>query len=166
MEGGVKFARNDRKNGARAAEIGPCSSLSFLHLTVKTRMLYLNYVVGVTFFPFFTKPGLLSEAGLRVRIHVVPSVLQEPRMPVDISPENEQFIQQQIKAGVFRTRTDAIDSGVELLRRRTELLDRIDWGRRQLDQGDYHEYDDESLQQRFEQLKHRAQGGMRVQEER
>ncbi len=87
-------------------------------------------------------------------------------MPVDISPENEQFIQQQIKAGVFRTRTDAIDSGVELLRRRTELLDRIDWGRRQLDQGDYHDYDAESLQQRFEQLKHRAQGGMRVQEER
>jgi Arc/MetJ-type ribon-helix-helix transcriptional regulator len=64
-------------------------------------------------------------------------------MPVDISPENEQFIQQQIEAGVFRTRTDAIDSGVELLRRRTELLDRIDWGRRQLDQGDYHEYDDD-----------------------
>lgn len=87
-------------------------------------------------------------------------------MPVDISPENEQFIQQQIKAGAFRTRTDAIDAGVELLRRRTELLDRIDCGRRQLDQGDYHEYDDRSLQQRFEQLKHRAQGVMHDQEER
>ena len=87
-------------------------------------------------------------------------------MSIDISPENEQFIQQQIKAGVFRTRTDAIDAGVELLRRRKELLDRIDGGRRQLDGGDYHEYDDRSLQQRFDQLKHRAQGGMSIREER
>ena len=79
-------------------------------------------------------------------------------MSTDISPENEQFIEQQIATGMFRSRADAIDAGVELLRRRQELLDRIDLGRRQLDTGEIHEYDDRELQLRFDQLKQRAQG--------
>jgi len=85
-------------------------------------------------------------------------------MPIDISPENERFIQEQIAAGVFQSLTEAIDAGVGLLRRRTEFLDRIDLGRRQLDEGDYHEYDIRKLQERFDQLKHRARGNTNVQQ--
>jgi len=85
-------------------------------------------------------------------------------MSIDISPENERFVQQQIAAGTFQSRTDAIDAGVELLRRRKELLDRIDLGRSQLDEGDYHEYDDRKLQERFDQLEQRAQGSTNVQQ--
>ena len=77
-------------------------------------------------------------------------------MSTEISPENEQFIEKQIASGTFRTRSDVLDAGVELLRMRNELLDRIDEGRRQLDSGQYTEYDDQGLQRRFEELKARA----------
>ena len=78
-------------------------------------------------------------------------------MSTDISPENERFITQEIEAGAFRTRSDAIDAGIELLRLRKELLARIDEGRRQLDQGKSREYDEESLLNRFFGLKERVQ---------
>lgn len=77
-------------------------------------------------------------------------------MSTEISPENEQFIEKQIASGTFRTRSDVLDAGVELLRMRNELLDRIDEGRRQLDSGQYTEYDEQTLQRRFEELKARA----------
>jgi putative addiction module CopG family antidote len=73
-----------------------------------------------------------------------------------ISPENERFIEQEIAAGRFRDRSDAIDAGIALLRRRKELLDRVDEGRRQLDSGESHEYDDAALAYRFDELKGRA----------
>lgn len=77
-------------------------------------------------------------------------------MATDISPENEQFIRQEIQAGVFRTKSDALDAGIALLRRRKELLARIDHGRRQLDEGDFRDYDEESLANRFSELRKRA----------
>lgn len=79
-------------------------------------------------------------------------------MSIDISPENERFIQNQIASGAYQNRSDAIDAGIELLRRRDELLHRIDRGRRQLNEGDCRDYDDQSLAERFNQLKQRAQG--------
>ena len=82
---------------------------------------------------------------------------QEATMSTDISPENERFITREIEAGAFRTRSDAIDAGIELLRLRKELLARIDEGRRQLDQGEAREYDEESLSNRFFALKQRVQ---------
>lgn len=81
---------------------------------------------------------------------------QEVAMATDISPENEQFIRQEIQAGVFRTKSDALDAGIALLRRRKELLARIDHGRRQLDEGDFRDYDEESLANRFSELRERA----------
>jgi Arc/MetJ-type ribon-helix-helix transcriptional regulator len=77
-------------------------------------------------------------------------------MATDISPENEQFIEQEIQAGVFRTKSDALDAGIALLRRRKELLARIDEGRRQLDEGEFRDYDDEALANRFSELRERA----------
>jgi len=77
-------------------------------------------------------------------------------MSADISPENERFIETQIAGGAFQTRGEALDAAVDILRLRKELLDRIDEGRRQLDAGEYVEYDDEGLRKRFDELKARA----------
>ncbi len=74
----------------------------------------------------------------------------------EVSPENERYIQSLIERGSFRDRAAALDAGVELLRQRGELLDRLDEGRRQLDEGEYTEYDDSSLAQRLRSLKERA----------
>ena len=75
---------------------------------------------------------------------------------LSLSHDSESFIQQQIALGTFRDRTDAIEAGVELLRQRKALLDRLDESRRQLDEGEYVEFDDEGLHQLFEGLKARA----------
>jgi Arc/MetJ-type ribon-helix-helix transcriptional regulator len=78
-------------------------------------------------------------------------------MPSELSSDSESFIQKQIALGVFRSRIDAIEAGVELLRQHKSLLDRLDDGRRQLDEGEYVEFDQEGLRQFFEGLKQRAQ---------
>jgi Arc/MetJ-type ribon-helix-helix transcriptional regulator len=77
-------------------------------------------------------------------------------MATDISPENERFIEQEIQAGVFRTKSDALDAAIALLRRRKELLACVDEGRRQLDAGDFRDYDEQSLASRFSELRERA----------
>jgi Arc/MetJ-type ribon-helix-helix transcriptional regulator len=77
---------------------------------------------------------------------------QENLMASDLSPDTESFIQQQIALGNFRSRDDAIEAGITLLKRRRELMDRLADSRRQLDEGDYVEYDDDGLRQLFEEL--------------
>lgn len=77
-------------------------------------------------------------------------------MSTEISPENERFIERQIARGTFRDRGEVLDAGIELLRMRDELLDRVDRGRGQLDAGEFTEYDGAALQERFEELKARA----------
>ena len=77
-------------------------------------------------------------------------------MGSEISRENEQFIEEQVASGTFRSRSEAMDAGVEVLRLRNELLNRVDEGRRQLDSGEYIEYDEDALKSRFEQLKARV----------
>ena len=77
-------------------------------------------------------------------------------MQIEISPQNNEFIDRQVACGEFRDRGAALDAAVELLRRRTDTLAKIDNGRQQLDAGKFAEYDDESLKKRFDQIKHRA----------
>jgi Arc/MetJ-type ribon-helix-helix transcriptional regulator len=77
-------------------------------------------------------------------------------MANSLSPEIESFIQQEVALGTYQDRDDAIEAGIELLRQRKALLDRLDESRRQLDEGEYEEYDDEGLRQLFEQLIARA----------
>jgi Arc/MetJ-type ribon-helix-helix transcriptional regulator len=79
-------------------------------------------------------------------------------MASELSPDTESFIQQEIAVGAFQSREDAIEAGVKMLRRRRELMDRLAESRRQLDEGEYVEYDDEGLRQLFEQLIARAEG--------
>jgi Arc/MetJ-type ribon-helix-helix transcriptional regulator len=57
-------------------------------------------------------------------------------MSIDLSPQNEQFIEQVVARGAFHDRTQALDQAVDLLRRRQELLDHIDEGTRQLRSGE------------------------------
>jgi Arc/MetJ-type ribon-helix-helix transcriptional regulator len=56
-------------------------------------------------------------------------------MSIDLSPRNEQFIEQVVARGDFHDRAQALDQAVELLRRRQELLDHIDEGAKQLREG-------------------------------
>lgn len=74
----------------------------------------------------------------------------------NLSPDIESFIQQEVSVGTYRDRNDAIEAGVEMLRQRKALLDRLDEGRRQLDAGEYVEFDREGLRQFFDGLKERA----------
>jgi Arc/MetJ-type ribon-helix-helix transcriptional regulator len=74
-------------------------------------------------------------------------------MSIPLSSTNEAFIVDAIARGTYRTRDEAIEAGVDLLRRRDQLLARIDEGRRQLDQGDFVEYDEVGLRELGERLK-------------
>jgi len=58
-------------------------------------------------------------------------------MQIEISPQNSEFIDRQVARGEFRDRSAALDAAVELLRRRTDTLEKIDNGRQQLDAGEF-----------------------------
>ena len=85
-------------------------------------------------------------------------------MNVDVSRENEQFIQQVIDSGAYRDRSDVLDEAIQLLRKRMSLLEHIDTGTRQLQTGQYTEYDETSLKGRFAEIKAEGRRGMESQE--
>ena len=81
-------------------------------------------------------------------------------MGLDLSPQNEQFIEHVISRGVFHNRAEALDEAVELLRRRQELLDHIDEGTRQLRGGEGIElHGEDELQAFFDRIQ--AEGARR-----
>jgi len=57
-------------------------------------------------------------------------------MASEISPENEQFIQHAIQAGMFRTRAEALDTAIELLKCREQLIRDVNAGIEQLERGE------------------------------
>jgi Arc/MetJ-type ribon-helix-helix transcriptional regulator len=73
-------------------------------------------------------------------------------MASELSPATESFIQQEVAKGNFQSRQEAIEAGVTMLRRRHELMSRLSESRRQLDEGEYSEYDDEALRELFDLL--------------
>lgn len=77
-------------------------------------------------------------------------------MASDLSPDTESFIQQEIAVGAFQSRQDALEAGMALLRKRKALFERLDEGRRQLDAGEYVDFDEEGLHRFFEDLKVRT----------
>ena len=79
-------------------------------------------------------------------------------MASDLSPDTETFIQQEIALGVYPSRQDALEAGVALLKRRRELMNRLAESRRQLDEGEYFQYDQDGLRLLFEQLIARSEG--------
>jgi Arc/MetJ-type ribon-helix-helix transcriptional regulator len=78
-------------------------------------------------------------------------------MASELSSDTESFIQQEIALGAFESREDAIEAGIAMLKRRRELMNRLAESRRQLDEGEYFEYDEEGLRQLFEELIARAE---------
>jgi len=86
-------------------------------------------------------------------------------MNVDISRENEQFIQQAIDSGAYGDRAEVFDEAIRLLKTRVNLLEHIDTGTRQLESGQYTDYDEESLKERFAQIKADGRKRMESQEE-
>ncbi|MBX3418158.1 MAG: hypothetical protein KF851_11190 [Pirellulaceae bacterium] len=81
-------------------------------------------------------------------------------MSTDLSPENELFLSRLVETGTFASRRQALDESVALLRKRNELVERIAEGRRQLDAGEFVEFDDASLEEYFGRLKQRANGNI------
>jgi Arc/MetJ-type ribon-helix-helix transcriptional regulator len=77
-------------------------------------------------------------------------------MATGLSQDNERFIESQIASGMYSDRAAVLNDAVALLKQRQQLLDSIDEGTKQLQDGDYMEYDDDSLRERFNLLKDRA----------
>lgn len=85
-------------------------------------------------------------------------------MNVSLPPEQEKFIDQLVQQGRYVTPGEVIREALYLLqeqeadreRKRTALKAEIQIGLDQLDRGEFHEYDEESLKALFEQIK--AQG--------
>lgn len=73
-------------------------------------------------------------------------------MSSNISPDNERFIDAEIAAGRYGDRVEALDDAIELLRQRKHLLDHIDIGARQLESGQYTDYDQNSLRELFDEI--------------
>ena len=87
-------------------------------------------------------------------------------MSIELTPDNEHFLAEEIATGTFLDRNDALNAAVSFLKERKALLARLDEGRRQLDSGDYVECEpsrnDEyvaEIHQRGLERKGRQQGG-------
>lgn len=77
-------------------------------------------------------------------------------MSSELSPDTESFIASEIALGVFQTRDDALEAGITLLKKRRELIEKLDEGHRQLENGEYVEFDEDGLRLFFDGLKERA----------
>jgi putative addiction module CopG family antidote len=75
-------------------------------------------------------------------------------------PELEQFVAQQVAAGNYRSEQDLVVSAVRVLRdvqaRQEQFHEDVRVGMEQLERGEFNEYDETGLRQRFEELKERA----------
>jgi Arc/MetJ-type ribon-helix-helix transcriptional regulator len=73
-------------------------------------------------------------------------------MQVELSPENVAFLQSQVAAGRFDSGDSALNAAVGLLKKRSELLAKIDRSVEQLDNGQCIELDEEGLEKFFNEL--------------
>jgi antitoxin ParD1/3/4 len=80
---------------------------------------------------------------------------------ISITPELQQLVEQGLASGNYGSRDELLLEAMRLLARRDqqreELRRQIQIGRDQIDRGEYTEYDEVGLRERFEQLKGRAQ---------
>jgi Arc/MetJ-type ribon-helix-helix transcriptional regulator len=73
-------------------------------------------------------------------------------MQIDLSTGNAQFLQDQVAAGAFQSSDAAVEAAIGLLRRRTELLDKVRRSCDQMDRGEYVEFDEDALSAFFASL--------------
>jgi Arc/MetJ-type ribon-helix-helix transcriptional regulator len=57
-------------------------------------------------------------------------------MSSGLSPDNERFLEYAVSAGIYHDRFEAIDSAVEFLRQRFELIRDVNKGIEQLERGE------------------------------
>jgi len=57
-------------------------------------------------------------------------------MSSGLSPENEQFLDRAVSAGVYHDRDEALDDAVNLLRCREKLIEDVNRGIEEIDRGD------------------------------
>jgi len=77
-------------------------------------------------------------------------------MATDMPPENEQFLEQAIADGLFGNRGEALNAGVDLLKQRNKLVNRLQKSRRQLDEGGFVELGDTEMRELFDTLRSSA----------
>ena len=56
-------------------------------------------------------------------------------MSTEITPENESFLHQAVSTGMFHDRGEAINTAIDLLKRRSQLIGEVNAGMEQLEQG-------------------------------
>ena len=85
-------------------------------------------------------------------------------MDIALSPDLEHFIVEQVRAGEFRSASEAVDAAVRLLQRqeqrRASLCREISVGVEQLNTGQFSEHDDAGLDDFFAGIK--AEGRARL----
>lgn len=66
-------------------------------------------------------------------------------MSINITPENESFLQQAISTGMFHDRGEAINTAIDLLKRRSQLISDVNAGIEELERGMGKPFDVESI---------------------
>ena len=74
------------------------------------------------------------------------------KIPDDVQAE----IDARVASGQYKDEETVLREGVEMLRKRDALVERLQESRRQLDNGELTEYNDASLAARLEELKRKA----------
>jgi Arc/MetJ-type ribon-helix-helix transcriptional regulator len=74
-------------------------------------------------------------------------------MSTNLSPEINRLIAQELALGHYRSEEELLTEALQLLSQRNTLRKQIDAGERQLQSGEYTDYDSQSLRQRFDDLK-------------
>jgi antitoxin ParD1/3/4 len=66
-------------------------------------------------------------------------------MASELSPENEQFIENVIASGLYHDRDEALNRAVELLKKREQLIRDVNLGIEQLERGEGKIWDMEEI---------------------
>jgi hypothetical protein len=74
-------------------------------------------------------------------------------MSLNLSPEINRLIAQELSLGHYRTEEELLSEAVQLLSQRNALRDQVEAGARQLAAGEYTDYDFAALRQRFDDVK-------------
>jgi putative addiction module CopG family antidote len=77
-------------------------------------------------------------------------------MSTELSQDLEDFVQQRLAAGSYRTGGEVIREAFRLLEQREQLLAHIDTGTAQLQSGACTEYDQDALRALFDEIQERG----------
>jgi antitoxin ParD1/3/4 len=75
-------------------------------------------------------------------------------MSINLSPENEQYLDKVVSMGLFRVRNEALNKAVELLKRRESLIRDVNLGIEQLERGEGVPFDIEEIKADFHKRLH------------